>query len=162
MDHMPTFNRHCLARRFNNGNVANGMIGNMQGSLYSQTAVSTLMRRTDYINFSNNIEEGLHDVIHNVVAGDMATAFSPNDALFFLHHQQIDRLWAQWQGRNTTRLQDYRGNTVQGQGPTDGTFYPLAKLTDRLPVQGIRGTADVTVADVMDTTSDKLCYVYDK
>ncbi|CAE6478903.1 unnamed protein product [Rhizoctonia solani] len=144
--------RHCLARRFNTRN-------NMQASYYSSSAVQTVMRRTDYINFSNDIEEDIHDMIHNVVAGDMAAAFSPNDALFFLHHQQVDRLWAQWQGRNATRLQDYRGNTVQGQNPLDGSRYPLAKLTDTLPTQGIRGLPDITVADVMDTTSDKLCYV---
>lgn len=131
----------------------------MQGSLYSQSAVNTVMSNTDYLNFSNDVEEGPHDIIHNVIAGDMAAAFSPNDALFFLHHQQIDRLWAQWQGRNATRLQDYAGNTVQGQGPTDGSRFPLAKLTDKLPMQGIRGMADITVAEVMDTMSDKLCYV---
>ncbi|CAE6523734.1 unnamed protein product [Rhizoctonia solani] len=154
--------RHCLARRFNSGNPRSTSIGTMQGSLYSQSAVDTIMRRTDYINFSNDIEEDVHDAVHNVVAGDMAAAFSPNDALFFLHHQQIDRLWAQWQGRNDTRLQDYRGNTVQGQGDTDGSRYPLAKLTDKLPTQGIRGLPDLTVGEVMDTMSDKLCYVYDK
>ncbi|KAF8710644.1 Common central domain of tyrosinase, partial [Rhizoctonia solani] len=151
--------RHCLARRFNNGNIRDSRIGNMQGSLYSQNAVDTLMRRTDYINFSNDIEEGVHDIIHNVIAGDMAAAFSPNDALFFLHHQNIDRLWAKWQGRDAARLQDYRGNTVQGQAATDGTRYPLAKLTDKLPTQRIRGLPDITVAEVMDTMSDKLCYV---
>ncbi|CAE6423126.1 unnamed protein product [Rhizoctonia solani] len=155
-------NRHCLTRRFNNGNVRSGTIGNMQGPAYSQSAVNTIMRRTDYINFSNDVEEDVHDIIHNVVAGDMAAAFSPNDALFFLHHQQIDRLWALWQGRNATRLLDYRGNTVQGQDPTDGRNFPLAKLTDKLPMQGIRNLTDVTVADVMDIMSDKLCYVYDK
>ncbi|CAE6478908.1 unnamed protein product [Rhizoctonia solani] len=155
-------NCHCISRRFNNGNLRSSIIGNMQGSFYSSSAVQTLMRDTDYTDFSNDIEEGVHDVIHNVVAGDMAAAFSPNDALFFLHHQQIDRLWAQWQGRNATRLQDYRGNTVQGQGVTDGSRYPLAKLIDTLPMQGIRGLPDITVADVMDTMSDKLCYVYDK
>ncbi|KAF8758844.1 Common central domain of tyrosinase [Rhizoctonia solani] len=152
-------NRHCLARRFNNGNIRDSRIGNMQGSLYSQNAVDTLMRLTDYINFSNDMEEGVHDVIHNVIAGDMAAAFSPNDALFFLHHQNIDRLWAKWQGRNAARLQDYRGNTVQGQDPINGGRYPLAKLTDKLPTQGIRGLPDITVAEVMDTMSDKLCYV---
>ncbi|GAB1517309.1 hypothetical protein RhiTH_000355 [Rhizoctonia solani] len=127
-----------------------------------QNAVDTLMRLTDHINFSNEMEEGVHDVIHNVIAGDMAAAFSPNDALFFLHHQNIDRLWAKWQGRNAARLQDYRGNTVQGQDPINGWRYPLAKLTDKLPTQGIRGLPDITVAEVMDTMSDKLCYVYDK
>ncbi|CAE6467456.1 unnamed protein product [Rhizoctonia solani] len=153
---------HCLSRFFNVGNLWSGLVGNMQGSLYSQDAVDAVMRRTDYIKFSNNLEEGPHSIIHAIIGGDMLGGASPNEALFFLHHQQIDRIWAQWQGRNATRLQDYRGNTVIGQNPTDGTRFPLAKLTDKLPMQGIRGTADIIVADMMDTMSDKLCYVYDK
>ncbi|KAB5593710.1 hypothetical protein CTheo_2893 [Ceratobasidium theobromae] len=154
--------RHCLARRFNNGNLRSGLIGTMQGSLYSTTAVRNVMRQSDFINFASDLEEGPHDIVHSVIAGDMTAAFSPNDALsskFFLHHQQIDRIWALWQGRNATRLQDYAGNTVQGQDPKDGSQFPLANLTDALPMQGIRDLPDVTVADVMDTMSDKLCYV---
>lgn len=27
----------------------------------------------------------------------MATAHSPSDPLFFLHHANVDRLWAEWE-----------------------------------------------------------------
>ncbi|KAG9126511.1 hypothetical protein FRC07_003179 [Ceratobasidium sp. 392] len=154
-------NRHCLARRFNNGNVRNGVLGTMQGSQYSSTMIKQVMSNNNYNDFSNDVEEIPHDSIHNVISGDMAAAFSPNDALFFLHHQNIDRIWAQWQGRGP-RLQEYSGNTVQGQAQTDGSRFPLAKLNDTLPMQNIRGLPNARVADVMDTQSGALCYVYDK
>ena len=48
---------------------------------YSASAVQNILTRPDYLSFSNDVEEGLHDVIHNVIAGDMAAAFSPNDAM---------------------------------------------------------------------------------
>ncbi|MGE5347514.1 MAG: tyrosinase family protein, partial [Acidithiobacillales bacterium] len=31
------------------------------------------------------------------LGGDMATAASPTDPLFFLHHANIDRIWSEWQ-----------------------------------------------------------------
>ncbi|QRW00472.1 tyrosinase [Ceratobasidium sp. AG-Ba] len=153
--------RHCLARRFNNGNVRSGVLGTMQGSQYSSSMIQQVLNNNNYNDFSNDVEEIPHDAIHNVISGDMAAAFSPNDALFFLHHQNIDRLWAKWQGRGS-RLQEYTGNTVQGQSQTDGSRFPLAKLSDTMPMKGIRGLPDIRVADVMDTMSDSLCYVYDK
>ncbi|KAG8731195.1 hypothetical protein FRC10_001974, partial [Ceratobasidium sp. 414] len=154
-------NKHCLARRFNNGNVRAGVLGSMQGSQYSSTMIQQVMSNNNYNGFANNIEEIPHDAIHNVISGDMAAAFSPNDALFFLHHQNIDRIWAKWQGRGA-RLQEYSGNTVQGQAATDGSQYPLANLNNTMPMQNIRGVPDMRVVDVMDTMSGALCYTYDK
>lgn len=31
---------------------------------------------------------------------------STNDPLFWMHHTELDRLWAIWQGSNATRLAD--------------------------------------------------------
>jgi tyrosinase len=72
---------HCLARRFNNGNVRSGVLGTMQGSQYSTSMINNILSSPDYLSFSSNIEEIPHDAIHNVISGDMAAAFSPNDAL---------------------------------------------------------------------------------
>ncbi len=38
-----------------------------------------------------------HNHVHNVVRGDMVSAASPNDPLFWLHHCNCDRIWARWQ-----------------------------------------------------------------
>jgi tyrosinase len=48
---------------------------------------------------------GLHNGIHAWVGGPftngtMVLPTSPNDPVFFLHHSQVDRLWAQWQEVN--------------------------------------------------------------
>ena len=43
------------------------------------------------------LETILHNAAHLWVGGSMATATSPNDPVFFLHHANVDRLWARWQ-----------------------------------------------------------------
>ncbi len=42
---------------------------------------------------------GLHNRVHVWVGGDMVSATSPNDPAFWLHHANVDRLWARWQQR---------------------------------------------------------------
>ena len=39
----------------------------------------------------------LHNRVHVWVGGDMGPGTSPNDPVFFLHHCNVDRLWALWQ-----------------------------------------------------------------
>lgn len=42
----------------------------------------------------------LHNSVHVFVGGDMGPGTSPNDPVFFLHHCNIDRIWALWQHAN--------------------------------------------------------------
>jgi tyrosinase len=37
-----------------------------------------------------------HNYIHGWIGGDMGTFLSPLDAIFWLHHANIDRLWTEW------------------------------------------------------------------
>lgn len=39
----------------------------------------------------------LHNRVHLWVGGDMLPGTSPNDPAFFLHHCNVDRIWAKWQ-----------------------------------------------------------------
>jgi hypothetical protein len=39
----------------------------------------------------------LHNVVHVWIGGDMGPGTSPNDPVFFIHHCNVDRIWAQWQ-----------------------------------------------------------------
>jgi tyrosinase len=45
-------------------------------------------------------EPELHNKIHVWVGGTMGPMTSPNDPIFYLHHCNVDRLWAQWQSAN--------------------------------------------------------------
>lgn len=51
--------------------------------------------------FRNQIEgwrgPNIHNRVHVWIGGSMYPMSSPNDPVFFLHHCNIDRLWAQWQ-----------------------------------------------------------------
>ena len=38
----------------------------------------------------------IHNRMHVWVGGDMITATSPNDPVFFLHHANVDRIWSAW------------------------------------------------------------------
>lgn len=47
--------------------------------------------------FEETLENGLHDNVHDGLGRDMMRpAFSPTDPLFWLHHCNLDRLWAAW------------------------------------------------------------------
>ena len=41
--------------------------------------------------------EGAHNSIHGTMGGHMLAMTSPNDPIFFMHHANVDRLWAKWQ-----------------------------------------------------------------
>lgn len=46
--------------------------------------------------FEASIEYRPHGSFHNIVGGVMAKMSAPMDPIFWLHHGQIDRLWAAW------------------------------------------------------------------
>lgn len=48
--------------------------------------------------------EGHHNMVHIWVGGNMTSAGSPNDPVFFLHHAMVDRVWARWQWMHQSQL----------------------------------------------------------
>ncbi len=54
-----------------------------------------------YDEFRRALESGerLHNAGHAFVGGSMAIMSSPNDPMFWLHHANVDRIWAHWQAR---------------------------------------------------------------
>ncbi|NLR98035.1 monooxygenase [Rhizobium sp. P38BS-XIX] len=46
------------------------------------------------------LEATPHNQVHNNIGGFMPTASSPRDPIFFMHHGNIDRIWATWNLRN--------------------------------------------------------------
>jgi tyrosinase len=53
--------------------------------------------------FQKMLESGVHAAVHIAVGGDMDSASSPADPIFWLHHSNIDRIWATWQKKNSKK-----------------------------------------------------------
>lgn len=78
--------------------------------------------RRSYYDFTKILETGIptrkgviapHGLGHNWVGGDMATAVSPNDILFWMHHAAIDRIWARWQAKNPGKIAALKGKDAK-------------------------------------------------
>lgn len=74
------------------------------------------------------------------------------DPVFFLHHVNLDKIWAQWQRKDLQkRLSAYNGKASNHSEEAAG-------LTDILDMGGL--SRNVQVADVMDTEGGQFCYGY--
>ena len=63
--------------------------------------------------------------------GQMSTARSPADPLFWLHHANIDRLWAKWQQSHTGQRPS-NGREILKPKPIFGTKVSEVLSTSRL------------------------------
>jgi tyrosinase len=82
------------------------------GSLPTQQGVSAALNVVPYdsapwnsnsstnTSFRSRLEVVIHNPGHMWVGGSMMAMSSPNDPVFWLHHCNIDRLWAEWQREN--------------------------------------------------------------
>nr|WBO76383.1 tyrosinase family protein [Streptomyces sp. SBE_14.2] len=127
-----------------------------------------------------------HNSGHNFIGGHMSRGFSPNDPVFWLHHANVDRIWANWQNR---RLAAVPGSKPRDHYPPPDEVSPFnlepapaghrlndwmwpwvgsapgyeadvdAQVKQLLP--DFSGAAPVTVEDVLDTgTIDSVGYRY--
>lgn len=97
--------------------------------------------------FRNHLEgwrgANLHNRVHVWVGGHMATAASPNDPVFWLHHAFVDKLWADWQARN----------------PQAG-YLPASRTQNVIDLRGVLPPwNNVTPADMLD---HRRFYTFDK
>ena len=72
----------------------------------------------------SDVTRRTHNAGHRFIGGHMAGTFSPNDPVFWLHHANVDRIWAQWQ--------DYQ--VAQNPGSTHDNHWPDPE--ERSPVTG--------------------------
>ncbi|KAL0576037.1 hypothetical protein V5O48_005944 [Marasmius crinis-equi] len=146
---------HCLIREFNNNQRdSNGewVVGDMRKRSYDSAVMEKIYAQEGYFSFEYALEQGPHGALHNLIGGDMRPHDAPNDPIFYMHHANIDRVWAKWQGDNATRLHDYRGfNDVRQTQP--------ASINDTMPTLNLLD-GEVTVRDYMNTKGGPLCYEY--
>jgi hypothetical protein len=100
------------------------------GGLPSVTDITTTLARTTYSTFQNTLESGaglasfhqMHNALHGWVGGHMSNpTASPFDPIFYLHHCNIDRLWAMWQLDGHATLYPAAGAKPK-HGPTDAMY----------------------------------------
>jgi hypothetical protein len=94
---------------------AGALTRNLSGlaGLPSVADMTATLARATYSTFQNTVESGaglasghqMHNGLHGWIGGHMSNpTASPFDPIFYLHHCNIDRLWAMWQldGHATT------------------------------------------------------------
>lgn len=96
------------------------------GGAFTAQKIQSILQETDFDIFEGRLEGEPHNTGHIVVgqpangqAGHMASGLSPLDPIFWLHHCNVDRLWAQWQlaGNTTPPIQgNYNGDFVDATG----------------------------------------------
>lgn len=77
------------------------------------------IRRKRFDVFQSVLESGVHNSVHNPVGGTISSSSSPADPLFFLHHANIDRIWAEWQVKNP-RSNPTNKNEILQRPPIEG------------------------------------------
>lgn len=91
----------------------------------------------------------LHNKAHAWIGGSMLPMTSPNDPVFFLHHCNVDRLWAKWQ-----ELYPSQGYEPTTGGPDGHNLNDLMFPWDAASSSSLRATP----ADVLDHKA--LGYIY--
>ncbi|MGF6200211.1 tyrosinase family protein [Pseudomonas laurylsulfatiphila] len=85
-----------------------GLRRNLAGTAFLPTieAVTSTLKNPLYQEptggWESSSENDLHNPVHSWIGGDMTTASSPNDPMFFLHHCYLDLLWERWRRQHPT------------------------------------------------------------
>jgi tyrosinase len=72
------------------------------------------------------LEGNAHNNTHNNIGGWMPSAASPRDPIFFMHHSNIDRIWALWNSLGNSNSPDPLWNNMVFTNNfynTDGSFF---------------------------------------
>ncbi len=93
------------------------------GDLPTLDQVIDELQAATYADF-RGMEFGSHVPGHTWTGGTMNSTQSPLDPLFYLHHCNVDRLWAIWQ-RNHPAVTQYTLDNCAGCDTIDATFVPL-------------------------------------
>lgn len=103
-----------------------GVQDDRRGGVFTKDNVDSILDESDFGDFTNRLEREPHNTGHVVVgipasgkSGHIGDGLSPLDPLFWLHHCNVDRLWALWQiaGHATPSFSgDFNGQFVDTSG----------------------------------------------
>jgi tyrosinase len=96
------------------------------GQEFTQAAIDAIKQESNFQIFTGQLEGSPHNDAHVISgggSGHMGDGMSPLDPIFWLHHCNVDRIWAEWQaaGNSTPPLSRHYDNQF-----VDGTGQPVA------------------------------------
>ncbi len=60
--------------------------------------IKTLLQISDYFTFTQELEGNPHNIGHVLLGRPMSRVpTAPSDPMFWMHHGEVDRIWAEWQ-----------------------------------------------------------------
>lgn len=129
------------------------------------SAANNSLNENNFHGFRSALESP-HGTVHIRVGGHMTQMTSPNDPIFFLHHANIDRLWAKWQLTHP-EADNYNPNNTGNVGHRlDDRMWPWdggdssTNTSNAAPMLPLIDASDIRrPRDVLDIES--LDYVYD-
>jgi len=142
---------HCIARGFDETRRAN----------FTSAAVARALGEPTMAAFIARIDQrtergfdGIHGGPHYFVGGEMGNGnSSPGDPIFYLHHAALDRVWWRWQQADrANRLFQVAGFTSVADPVVPTTLDYVMTFPGLGP--------NVTVREVMDSTSRPGCFTY--
>jgi len=91
------------------------------GDLPTVAEVGAALDAGSFTAFREGVEPGeVHVAAHRWVGEDMFSDQSPRDPLFYLHHCNLDRIWAVWQ-LNNQALDQYDTTAIPSDGNSPGS-----------------------------------------
>ena len=120
------------------------------GVFFTQPRIDGIQALSDYGLYYRRLEGSPHNATHTIVGannGHMFDFMSPLDPIFWLHHCNVDRLWAQWQaaGNATPAL----SNTYDGQFVDANKQPVMATSANALHIADFNYTYDVLSGPVV-------------
>ncbi len=94
----------------------------IRGGSFTTSSIRSIQKLDNFSNFQSRLEGSPHNNVHIITGapnGHMYSYMSPLDPCFWLHHCNVDRIWAEWQkaGNITpTQAQLYNGQFVDAAG----------------------------------------------
>jgi hypothetical protein len=122
----------------------------MNATLPTLTGIANDLQGNSYAGF-RSIEGPHHGGPHMWIGETMSSPQSPRDPLFYLHHNNLDRLWAIWQ-QNHSNLPQYSLDHSDFDDPSYSSNVPL-----HTPMAG-----GATPASMLDHTSLGVIYYPDR
>jgi len=71
-----------------------------RGGAFQASAINQIKTTRNYDVFERGVEGSPHNIAHGLIGGGvghMGDGMSPLDPIFWCHHCNVDRLWAEWQ-----------------------------------------------------------------